>query len=162
MTNPSRAAIDARKARFKPGCRVELELHERGCLKVSELKNAAIYCRVARKDNGVIEQQKAELLAYAKAQGYENTTVYSDNGFSGADLNRPAFMRMERDASSGKVGTIITKNISRISRNSISLSDWLERMECCGVSFISVTDGCVDFTITDIKNTLIRNGKTDE
>jgi len=114
----------------------------------------AIYCRLALKDRQIMKQQKAEMLAYAKGQGYENISVYSDNGYSGTNFIRPAFMRMENDIAAGKIGLVISKNISRIGRDYIGVATWFDRIEQDGISFISVSDGITSPFVTAIENTI--------
>ena len=121
---------------------------------MSNKTGVAIYCRLARKDRQIIKQQKAEMLAYAKGQGYENISVYSDNGYSGTNFIRPAFMRMENDIAAGKIGLVISKNISRIGRDYIGVATWFDRIEQDGISFISVSDGITSPFITAIGNTI--------
>ena len=110
----------------------------------------AIYCRLARKDRHIMKQQKAEMLAYAKGQGYENVTVYSDNGYSGTNFNRPAFMQMESDIAVGRINTIVCKNISRIGRGYIEVSVWLDKIKQDGITIISVNDGAMDSTFINV------------
>ena len=52
----------------------------------------AIYCRVAREDDEIIKMQEETLRKFAEEHDYDNVSIYSDNGFSGLNFNRPAFI----------------------------------------------------------------------
>ena len=57
-------------------------------------KITAIYCRLSRDDeqageSNSIVNQKAILKKYAKEQGFRNIQFFVDDGFSGANFNRP-------------------------------------------------------------------------
>lgn len=66
----------------------------------------------------------------------------ADDGFSGTNYERPAFKRMVQDIEAGKVNCVITKDLSRLGRNSARTSDLLdEYFPAHGVRYISVIDG---------------------
>ena len=121
---------------------------------MSNKTRVAIYCRVAREDADVIKQQELLLRGYAKQQGYDDVAVYSDNGFSGIRFDRPAFIQMKNDIAAGEIGTIISKDISRIGRGYLEVFAWLDKMKRSGVSFISVSDGVMDSKFINIGDTV--------
>ena len=89
-------------------------------------KITALYCRLSNDDDlqgesNSITNQKAILKKYADDNGLGNTQFYVDDGFSGTNFNRPDFMRMMEDVKSGKIGTIITKDLSRFGRDYFSV-----------------------------------------
>ena len=43
--------------------------------------------------------------------------IYSDDGFSGNNLDRPAFAEMEADMAAEKIDTIIVSCVDRIARD---------------------------------------------
>lgn len=100
----------------------------------------AIYCRVARKDDEALASQESLLRRYAEKNGYENVTVYSDNGYVGLNYDRPAFKQLQADIKSGKIRTVLVKDISRITRNGFDLHEWVfkHQQEKFGVKLISV------------------------
>ena len=66
---------------------------------------------------------------------------YIDDGYTGLNTDRPSFQRMIEDLNNGIVNTVITKDLSRLSRNSYEanyLIEWyfLER----NIRYISVLD----------------------
>ena len=90
----------------------------------------AIYTRV---DSGkydmeaAISQQKTALSEYAQGHGLTNIRIYSDCGFSAFDDTRPAFVKLETDIRSGKVAVLILFDLTRLSRDYIIISEWIEK-----------------------------------
>ena len=103
------------------------------------------YVRVSTEEqavNGVsIDAQKEILQAYAVVKGFTDFKIYTDEGFSGKNLNRPDVQRLLEECRSGKVEAVIVWRLDRLSR---SLRDTLETIEDifmpAGVSLISVTE----------------------
>ena len=94
-------------------------------------KITALYCRLSNDDDlqgesNSITNQKAILKKYADENELENTQFYVDDGFSGMNFNRPDFMRMMEDVKSGKIGTIITKDLSRFGRDYLMTGQYIE------------------------------------
>ena len=82
----------------------------------------AIYCRVStdKEDQAnSFESQKSYFEEYVEKQpGWELYRIYADEGISGTSTKkRTQFVRMINDAYEGRFQTIITKEISRFSRN---------------------------------------------
>ena len=94
-------------------------------------KITALYCRLSRDDdmagesNSIINQ-KSILSKYAKDNHFINTRFFVDDGYSGTSFTRPAFMELMELAESGKVGTIIVKDHSRLGRNRLVVGQLLE------------------------------------
>ncbi len=61
-----------------------------------------------------ISNQKRILETYAKQNGFSNLRWYTDDGYSGANFQRPGFQAMLADIEAGKVGTVIVKDMSRL------------------------------------------------
>ena len=94
-------------------------------------KITALYCRLSNDDDlqgesNSITNQKAILKKYADENGLGNTQFYVDDGFSGTNFNRPDFMRMMDDVKSGKIGTVITKDLSRFGRDYLMTGQYIE------------------------------------
>ena len=107
---------------------------------MSDKIKAAVYIRVARMDDTAIEQQKKQLRVFAKEQGYNDVAIYSDNGYSGLNFNRPAFMQMESDIQAGLINTVVIRDTSRISRNYLHIGKWLDDMRSRNIRVISAND----------------------
>ena len=94
-------------------------------------KITALYCRLSRDDdmagesNSIINQ-KSILSKYATDNKFQNIKFFVDDGYSGTNFTRPAFMEMMELAESGKIGTIIVKDHSRLGRNRLIVGQLLE------------------------------------
>ena len=111
---------------------------------MSNEKRVAVYCRTAREDKDAIMQQESTLRVFTDEHGYSKVNVYSDNGYSGLRLDRPAFTQMDNDIMAGLIDTVIIRDFSRISRNTFDAFDWLERIQHCGVTVMSLCDNMTD------------------
>ena len=94
-------------------------------------KITALYCRLSRDDelageSNSIKNQKSILSKYAEDNHFTNTQFFVDDGFSGTSFTRPAFVEMMELAESGKIGTIIVKDHSRLGRNRLIVGQLLE------------------------------------
>ncbi|MBE6613523.1 MAG: DUF4368 domain-containing protein [Ruminococcaceae bacterium] len=66
----------------------------------------------------------------------------ADDGYSGTNYDRPAFRRLIADIAQKKIDCVLTKDLSRLGRNSARTSDLLdEYFPSHGVRYISVIDG---------------------
>lgn len=131
----------------------------------SEPKIAALYCRLSLEDGREnesmsISNQKLLLKDYAEKHGMFQYEYYVDDGYTGRNFNRPAFQRMVADIEAGKVGCVITKDLSRLGRNYIEAGSYIEIFfPQHNVRYIAVTDGVDSLTrqewdITSFKNIL--------
>ncbi len=55
------------------------------------------------------------------------TGIFVDDGWSGTSFERPAFQQMVQEIEAGRVGTVITKDLSRLGRDYIQTGHFLER-----------------------------------
>ena len=65
----------------------------------SNQKITALYCRLSQEDmrqgdSDSIINQRMILENYAKENGFENTQVFVDDGYSGVNFERPAFRQI--------------------------------------------------------------------
>ena len=100
----------------------------------------ALYCRTACVCNVAIKIQEEMLRQYASDKNHGNITVYADNGYSGANLNRPALRRLHDDVDAGLVSLVLAKDIARISRNYLESTTFLDRVMSKGVQIRFVMD----------------------
>jgi len=106
-----------------------------------EKSKTAIYCRTASthpNDFMAIWVQRDKLRAFAHEQGLPVIKEYTDDGFSGNNLNRPAFIEMEADIAAGKIDTIIVSCINRIARDVFLMEDWMSKARAMGVLIIAL------------------------
>lgn len=110
-------------------------------------KITALYCRLSRDDGGDAESnsignQKTILRRYATDHGFSNTKYYVDDGWSGANFNRPGFEAMMADVDNGLISTIICKDMSRFGRDYLHVGLYTEvKFPEAGIRFIAINDG---------------------
>lgn len=122
---------------------------------------AAIYIRLSKEDmkeNGKeyesesIQNQKSLLTKYVAEQGYQLIDIYIDDGYTGTNFNRPAFQKMLKDIEAGKINMVITKDLSRLSRDYIGTGEYVEKwFPEHGVRYIALTDA-IDTAIEGTNN----------
>ena len=109
-------------------------------------KITALYCRLSRDDeqdglSGSIKNQQAILEKYAQENGFQNTRVFIDDGWSGTNFARPAFTEIMELAEKGRIGTLIVKDHSRLGRNRLIVGQLLEEgFDSLGVRYIAIMD----------------------
>ena len=86
-------------------------------------KITALYCRLSQEDARMgeslsIENQKSMLLQYCKEHHFPNPLFFVDDGYSGTTYERPGFQKMLDEIEDGKIGVVLTKDLSRLGRNS--------------------------------------------
>lgn len=59
--------------------------------------------------------------------------VYYDRAITGSKENRPGFQSMLSDARAGKIDLIITKSISRLARNTVTILKYSRELKEIGV-----------------------------
>ena len=107
----------------------------------------ALYPRLSHEDelqgeSNSISNQKRILETYAKQNGFSNLRWYTDDGYCGANFQRPGLQAMLADIEAGKVGTVIVKDMSRLGRNYLQVGMYTEMIfPQKGVRFIAINDG---------------------
>ena len=101
--------------------------------KQATAKTTALYSRLSRDDelsgeSNSITNQKNILEDYATKNGFTNLCHYSDDGISGTTFNRPDWNRMIADVESGKVSTVIVKDMSRVGRDYLQVGFYTETL----------------------------------
>src|SRR3989338_5142072 len=124
------------------------------------MKRCAIYSRVstsmqAEVEYNSCEAQRDKILSYIKSQeDLEFFKEYSDPGYSGGDLERPALKALLRDIEDKKVDVVLTYKIDRLTRSSKDFYALIEFFEKYGVSYVSVTER---FDTSSPSGRLLRN-----
>ena len=109
-------------------------------------KITALYCRLSRDDenegiSGSIKNQTEILQQYAAEDGFKNTRLFIDDGFSGTNFDRPAFNEIMKLGEEGKIGTLIVKDHSRLGRNRLVVGSLLEEeFDRMGIRYITIMD----------------------
>lgn len=119
---------------------------ERSKMITNKIKHTALLSRLSREDDlqgdsESIQTQKAMLEQYASKNGFTNIIHYVDDGYSGTNFDRPDFQRLMNDIKLGKIGVIITKDLSRLGRDHITTGYLLESyFPDNKVRFIAIND----------------------
>ena len=106
----------------------------------------AIYTRVstdtqADKEFNSCEAQEAKIRSFISSQeNMDVYKVYSDQGFTGANIDRPALIEMLQDIQRGRIDLIIAYKIDRLTRSPKDFYQLIEVFEKHNVNFISVTE----------------------
>ena len=106
----------------------------------------ASYCRVSTdKDDQAnsFESQQRYFREYIDRQpDWELYEVYADEGITGTSTKKRAqFNRMINDARMGKFKLIITKEVSRFSRNILDTISYTRELKALGVGVLFMNDG---------------------
>lgn len=113
-----------------------------------DLPQVGLYLRLSRDDeNGgqesmSIANQRAFLLDYAAGRGWEVSQVYTDDGYTGTNFERPGFKQLLADIEGKKINTVITKDLSRLGRDQIGTLYYYQiYFPSQGVRYIAVNEG---------------------
>ena len=108
--------------------------------------NVGIYMRLSQEDmregeSLSIENQKMLLTKFVRDKGWTLISEYVDDGYSGTDFERPAVQKLLADAQSGKINTIVVKDLSRFGRNYIEVGRYVDYIfPMNNIRFIAVSD----------------------
>ena len=114
----------------------------------------ALYVRLSVEDNGKdsdsVENQTALLEEYvANHPHLKKVALFVDNGYTGTDFLRPEFNRMMEAVQAEIVDCIIVKDLSRLGRNYIETSQFIEKIcPFYNLRFIAVNDNYDTATVT--------------
>lgn len=85
------------------------------------MKKVAIYCRVSTlnqaEDGYSISEQQDKLNKYCDIMGWEVIETYTDAGFSGSNIERPAMKKLLKDAANHRFNAILVYKLDRLSRS---------------------------------------------
>lgn len=70
----------------------------------------------------------------------QNFKVYSDKGYSGKNIDRPAFRELLRDIKSGNINRVIVYRLDRISRSVLDFANLIEVFQKNRVEFVSTME----------------------
>ncbi|MDR0872814.1 MAG: recombinase family protein [Prevotellaceae bacterium] len=123
-------------------------------------KITALYERLSKDDlmrdeSLSIANQRTILEEFAIKNGLRKFEHFSDDGFSGTTMERPEFQRMISEIESGKIGSVIVKDMSRFGREHIYVGLYIEHIfPTAGVRFMTA-DGTVDTANKSIDNSFL-------
>lgn len=114
--------------------------------------HVAVYLRLSRDDEDIdgsiksesnsISSQRELVRSYIREHDdMELFDIYVDDGYSGANFDRPEFKRMMADIEAGNVNCVIVKDLSRFGRDYIEAGRLIQKtFPAFHVRFIAVTD----------------------
>jgi len=128
----------------------------------TQIPVAALYARLSRDDelqgesNSIMNQRRI-LEAYCREHNILNYRFFVDDGWSGANFDRPNFQAMLEGIQNGEIKTVITKDLSRLGRNYLQVGMYTEMLfPQKGVRYIAINDGVDsaqgDNDLTPLKN----------
>ncbi|WP_375757406.1 recombinase family protein [Corallococcus exercitus] len=134
---------------------------QRASAPAPETKRCAIYTRksttmgLEQEFNSLDAQREACLAYIERQQGWTLVDErYDDGGFTGANIDRPAFQRLLADVDAGKVDVIVVYKVDRLSRSLLDFVKVMERLSTAGASFVSITQ---NFSTADAMGRLTMN-----
>lgn len=113
----------------------------------------ALYLRLSKDDADIDGGKKTESNSIGSqrdilrtyVQSHEDLRIYDiyiDDGYSGANFERPEFERMLVDIRAGKVNCVLVKDLSRFGRDYIEAGRLIQKtFPALNVRFIAITDG---------------------
>ena len=108
----------------------------------------AIYTRKSSEEGldmefNSLDAQRDACEAYIKSQKHEGwvliPTQYNDGGFSGGNMERPAFKELLEDIKAEKIDIVVVYKVDRLTRSLMDFSKIIEVFDAHGASFVSIT-----------------------
>jgi DNA invertase Pin-like site-specific DNA recombinase len=108
-------------------------------------KTTYLYCRLSKEDGDALESnsignQKKLLTDYAERNELIPYKIEVDDGYSGANFQRPGFQTMLAEVQAGNVCACVVKDLSRFGRSYLESGLYRELFHEKGVRFIAVND----------------------
>ena len=105
-------------------------------------KRAFIYVRVSTarqaEEGYSISQQIERLRKYCEAMGWVLVKIYTDDGYSGGSLERPALDEMIADIKNGSADIVLVDKLDRLSRSQFDTLYLIQKVfDANGVAFVS-------------------------
>ena len=108
------------------------------CTATAERGKITKYGKIKRY-RGKVKRFKAKLKSVGAKCNCIALGYYLDDGSTGTNFKRPAFLSMIEEAKKGRIDAIIVKDLSRLGRNYIDVGDYLEQIfPTLGVRVIAV------------------------
>lgn len=109
-------------------------------------KRVAAYCRVStdkeQQEHSFETQKQMYTDMIMMKPNWQMAGIYADEGITGTVAKkRPDFMRMIEDCRKGKIDIIITKSVSRFSRNNLDCLLYVRELKEMGIPIIFEKEG---------------------
>lgn len=103
-----------------------------------KLKRVAAYARVSSGKDAMLHSLAAQVEYYSnyirRHPGWEYVGVYADEAKTGTKDSREQFQQLLTDCKAGKIDHIITKSISRMARNTVTLLETVRELKAMGIT----------------------------
>lgn len=103
-----------------------------------KLKRVAAYARVSSGKDAMLHSLAAQVEYYSNYirhhPGWEYVGVYADEAKTGTKDSREQFQQLLADCKAGKIDHILTKSISRMARNTVTLLETVRELKNLGIS----------------------------
>ena len=118
-------------------------------MNAKKMYNVAVYLRLSRDDgeegkaesNSITSQRDLIRDFIRKQNDMEIYDFYVDDGWSGANFDRPSFKRMMTEIKAGKIDCVIVKDLSRLGRDYIESGRLIQKIfPEYNVRFIAIND----------------------
>lgn len=109
--------------------------------------HAAVYVRLSKEDgdkeesDSIVNQKELIRAFLADKPEIHISGEFVDDGYSGADFNRPSFKRMVSQIEAGQIDCVVVKDLSRFGRNFVEAGRYIDQIfPAMGIRFIAVND----------------------
>ena len=103
-----------------------------------KLKRVAAYARVSSGKDAMLHSLAAQVEYYSnyirRHPGWEYVGVYADEAKTGTKDGREQFQQLIADCKAGKIDHILTKSISRMARNTVTLLETVRELKAIGIT----------------------------
>ena len=100
-------------------------------------KTVALYMRLSDEDDNLAAHEESNSISHQRKLMLDhiqklpelkdcNIIEFADDGYSGADFNRPDFVKMMGLVKAGKIQVIVTKDYSRLGRDYLEVGNYME------------------------------------
>ncbi len=100
-------------------------------------KKVAAYARVSSGKDAQLHSLSAQISYYNSLIGnrgdWELAGIYADAAMTGTKENRPEFQRLLGDCRAGKIDMVITKSITRLARNTVTLLETARELKALNI-----------------------------
>ncbi len=108
-------------------------------LSVDDANNSAKKNYIPADESVSIENQHEMLSKFCMINCWSEIKAYKDDGYSGGNFNRPAFLEMIEDARHGLINLILVKDLSRLGRDFVEVGRYTDVIfPSLGCRFVSV------------------------
>ncbi len=100
-------------------------------------KRVAAYARVSSGKDAQLHSLSAQISYYNHYIGsrgdWRLIGIYADEALTGTKEDRPEFLRLLNDCRMGKIDLVITKSLTRLARNTVTLLETVRELKALGI-----------------------------